>query len=139
MCPLRCKAIASARLKNDKVDAATLAQLLRADLLPEAWIAPPAVRPLRSRSSYLLPLRELSDRHPPVRSFGWSQRTACRDFIELYLGLSEAFYCWVPLRVQWVVVGCGTARGCGANRGCPKFWRFTRTRGGVLVNRPQGG
>src|ERR1700759_4156597 len=39
--PLRCKAIASARLKNDKVDAAILAQLLRADLLPEAWIAPP--------------------------------------------------------------------------------------------------
>jgi transposase len=37
--PLRCKAIASARLKNDKVDAAILAQLLRADLLPEAWIA----------------------------------------------------------------------------------------------------
>ena len=32
--PLRCKAIASARLKNDKVDAAILAQLLRADLLP---------------------------------------------------------------------------------------------------------
>src|SRR6266700_2541713 len=36
---LRCKAIASARLKNDKVDAAILAQLLRADLLPEAWLA----------------------------------------------------------------------------------------------------
>src|SRR5215471_19770077 len=46
--PLRCKAIASARLKNDKVDAATLAQLLRADLLPEAWIAPPGVRQLRA-------------------------------------------------------------------------------------------
>src|SRR5947208_10222844 len=46
--PTRCKAIASARLKNDKVDAATLAQLLRADLLPEAWIAPPAVRQLRA-------------------------------------------------------------------------------------------
>jgi transposase len=45
--PLRCKAIASARLKNDKVDAAILAQLLRADLLPEAWIAPPEVRQLR--------------------------------------------------------------------------------------------
>jgi transposase len=38
--PLRCKAIASARLKNDKAGAAILAQLLRADLLPEAWIAP---------------------------------------------------------------------------------------------------
>jgi transposase len=46
--PLRCKAIASARLKNDKVDAATLAQLLRADLLPEAWIAPLEVRQLRA-------------------------------------------------------------------------------------------
>ena len=44
--PLRCKA--SARLKNDKVDAAILAQLLRADLLPEAWIAPAKVRQLRA-------------------------------------------------------------------------------------------
>jgi transposase len=35
-------------LKNDKVDAAILAQLLRADLLPEAWIAPPPVRQLRA-------------------------------------------------------------------------------------------
>ncbi|MBL3671694.1 IS110 family transposase, partial [Streptomyces sp. M2CJ-2] len=48
MHPLRCKAIASARLKNDKVDAATLAQLLRADLLPEAWIAPLQVRQQRA-------------------------------------------------------------------------------------------
>src|SRR3712207_5622132 len=31
--PLACKAIAAARLKNDKVDARTLAHLLRADLL----------------------------------------------------------------------------------------------------------
>src|SRR4029077_18251626 len=46
--PLQCKAIASARLKNDKVDAAILAQLLRADLLPEAWLAPPRVRQLRA-------------------------------------------------------------------------------------------
>jgi transposase len=46
--PLRCKAIASARLKNDKVDAATLAQLLRADLLPEAWIAPLQIRRQRA-------------------------------------------------------------------------------------------
>ncbi|WP_191971898.1 IS110 family RNA-guided transposase [Streptomyces luteolifulvus] len=46
--PLQCKAIASARLKNDKVDAATLAHLLRADLLPEAWIAPPEIRQQRA-------------------------------------------------------------------------------------------
>jgi transposase len=35
--PFRCKAIASARLNNDKVDARILAHLLRTDLLPEAW------------------------------------------------------------------------------------------------------
>jgi transposase len=46
--PSRCKAIAFARLKNDKAGAAILAQLLRADLLPEAWIAPPPVRQLRA-------------------------------------------------------------------------------------------
>src|SRR4029453_10643007 len=45
--PTRCKAIAPARLKNDKVDAA-MAQLLRADLLPEAWIARQQVRDLRA-------------------------------------------------------------------------------------------
>jgi transposase len=33
--PLATKAIASGRVKNDKVDAAMLAQLLRANLLPE--------------------------------------------------------------------------------------------------------
>jgi hypothetical protein len=32
--PLRVKAIASARLKNDRVDSETLAHLSRADLLP---------------------------------------------------------------------------------------------------------
>ena len=45
--PSRCKAIAAARLKDDRVDARTLAQLLRAELLPEAWIAPQAVRDQR--------------------------------------------------------------------------------------------
>jgi transposase len=45
--PLRTKAIASARVKTDAVDARTLAQLLRADLLPEAYVAPRELRDLR--------------------------------------------------------------------------------------------
>jgi transposase len=45
--PLRTKAIASARVKTDAVDAKTLAHLLRADLLPEAYIAPRELRALR--------------------------------------------------------------------------------------------
>lgn len=42
--PLATKAISAGRVKNDSVDARTLAHLLRTDLLPEAWIAPPEVR-----------------------------------------------------------------------------------------------
>jgi transposase len=45
--PLATKAIASGRVKNDAVDARTLAHLLRTNLLPEAWIAPPEIREAR--------------------------------------------------------------------------------------------
>jgi transposase len=58
--PSRCKAIASARLKNDKVDARTLAHLLRTDLLPEAWIAPQAVRDQRALLRHRVALVQLA-------------------------------------------------------------------------------
>jgi len=45
--PLRTRAIAAARVKTDAVDAKTLALLLRADLLPEAYVAPRELRDLR--------------------------------------------------------------------------------------------
>jgi len=45
--PAKVKAIAHAKLKNDRVDSATLAQLLRANLLPEAWKADRTTRDLR--------------------------------------------------------------------------------------------
>lgn len=45
--PLRTRAIAAARVKTDAVDAKTLAHLLRADLLPEAYVAPREQRDLR--------------------------------------------------------------------------------------------
>src|SRR5262245_6292136 len=41
------KAIAAARLKNDRVDAERLALLLRGDLLPTVWIPPAALREAR--------------------------------------------------------------------------------------------
>jgi transposase len=50
--PLRTKAIASAKVKTDKIDATTLAQLLRADLIPKAYIAPPEIRDLRELLRY---------------------------------------------------------------------------------------
>ncbi len=45
--PQRVKAIASAKLKNDRVDSQTLAHLSRSDLLPEAWMADAPTQQLR--------------------------------------------------------------------------------------------
>ena len=58
--PFRCKAIASARLKNDKVDARTLALLLRTDRPAEArfrafTLLDARIQPARSR--YVAPRR----------------------------------------------------------------------------------
>ena len=74
--PLQCKAIASARLKNDKVDAATLAQLLRADLLPEAWTAPLEVRQMPGCASGPGPTRG-SRCSPSCPAWGRSPRWCC--------------------------------------------------------------
>jgi transposase len=46
--PKKTKAIAEARLKNDKVDASTLADLLRADLVAPCYIPPRVIREFRS-------------------------------------------------------------------------------------------
>jgi transposase len=45
--PLRTRAIADAKRKTDDIDAATLAELLAADYLPEVWIPDEATRRLR--------------------------------------------------------------------------------------------
>src|SRR5438093_5073512 len=57
--PMRTKAIASARVKTDAVDARTLAHLLRADLLPEAYIAPRELRDLRDLLRHRVALTRL--------------------------------------------------------------------------------
>jgi transposase len=49
--PLRTKAIASAKIKTDKVDALALAQLLRTGYLPEVWIPDDETRLMRQRST----------------------------------------------------------------------------------------
>ena len=49
--PKQTKAIASARLKSDKVDAVMLARLLRADLLPTVWIPGKREREVRGSCS----------------------------------------------------------------------------------------
>src|SRR5207248_3753640 len=124
--PLRCKAIASARLKNDKVDAAILAQLLRADLLPEAWIAPPQVRQLRALLRHrvqLVRLRTLPRNriHAIVADYGYDRPggvywtgpgrawLAClelpavsRELVEDYLGVIDALQQRID-RLDWEI------------------------------------
>ncbi len=60
--PLATKAISSARVKNDSVDAKTLAHLLRTNLLPEAWAAPPEVRDARRLARSRTSLARISSR-----------------------------------------------------------------------------
>jgi transposase len=89
--PSRCKAIAAARLKNDKVDAATLAQLLRADLLPEAWIAPQATRDLRALLRHRAALVRLS--------------TSCKNRVHAVLadrGIPERSSLWTAPGQAWL-------------------------------------
>ena len=45
--PVKTRAIAEAKVKTDKVDAAILAQLLAADFLPSVWLPDPATAALR--------------------------------------------------------------------------------------------
>lgn len=60
--PLATKAISSARVKNDRVDAKTLAHLLRTNLLPEAWAAPPEVLDARRLARTRISLARISSR-----------------------------------------------------------------------------
>src|SRR6266536_2680502 len=50
------------RVKNDRVDAKTLAHLLRTNLLPEAWAAPPEVRDARKLARTRISLARISSR-----------------------------------------------------------------------------
>jgi transposase len=64
--PLRVKAIASAKVKTDRIDADTLAQLLRADLIPTAYAPPREIRDqrdwLRSRAAVVGMATQLKNR-----------------------------------------------------------------------------
>lgn len=96
--PYRLRAIVSARAKTDKLDAALLARLLRADLIPPAYIPPEPIQHLRdltrgrARLSYaatraknqLRGLLRSRNLHPPCRTL-WSR--AGRQWLgELDLG-----------------------------------------------------
>jgi transposase len=57
--PLKTRAIASARIKSDKVDARILAHLLRTDLIPECYVPPKEMREIRSLVRHRLSIVKL--------------------------------------------------------------------------------
>jgi len=101
--PKATKAIAAARLKNDKVDAHRLALLLRGDLLPTVWIPPATLREarelvrhrinlvwlrsaVRNRLLSMLARRNLQ----PTRVKSWLTQGGQRELRTLPLALSPA-------------------------------------------------
>lgn len=60
--PMKVRLIAESRTKTDKVDATVLAQLLRTDFLPEAYLAPPQVREARDLLRYRQALVAMASR-----------------------------------------------------------------------------
>jgi len=57
--PMKTKAIASARVKTDKVDAKILAHLLRADLIAESYVPPRQLRDMRGLVRHRLSLTKM--------------------------------------------------------------------------------
>jgi transposase len=85
--PLGVKAFTYRRVKNDKKDAADLADLLRMGRLPEAWIAPPEVRELRELTRYRIKLVRL-------RASGKDQVHAVLAKLGIPVTCSDLFGTW---------------------------------------------
>ena len=62
------------RVKNDVIDATDLADMLRLNRLPEAWIAPPAIRELRELVRYRAKLVKLRSRPEGAGARGDGER-----------------------------------------------------------------
>lgn len=58
--PLKTKAIADAKIKTDSIDSEVLAHLLRADLIPEAYIPDTHIRDTKNLIRYRMTLRKMS-------------------------------------------------------------------------------
>jgi len=97
--PKQTKAIASARLKSDKVDALMLARLLKADLLPTVWIPGEKERQIREL---------LTHRTRVVR-----QRTAVINELQALYAKRNVDFAMIGHRARPVVAGANDLSGYG--------------------------
>ena len=142
--PKQTRAIAAARLKNDRVDAQRLALLLRGDLLPTVWIPPAALREARELIRYRVQLvwlrGELRNRQvamlarrnlQPTSGKSWFTTRGQREFERLPLptvpaasARTTARCSRCSMRTSASSIGRSpsageTIRACG--RGCARF------------------
>ena len=89
--PLRTKAIASAKVKTDKVDSATLAHLLRSDLLPLSYVPEKPVRLNRELLRYRASLVKIQSRIKNKMHTILAKNNISHDYTDLFGKAGMAF------------------------------------------------
>jgi len=89
--PLRTKAIASAKVKTDKVDSATLAHLLRSDLLPLSYVPEKPVRLNRELLRYRASLVKMQTRIKNKIHTILAKNNISHDYTDLFGKAGMAF------------------------------------------------
>ena len=89
--PLRTKAIAYAKVKTDKVDSATLAHLLRSDLLPLSYVPEKAVRLNRELLRYRASLVKIQTRIKNKIHTILAKNNLSHDYTDLFGKAGMAF------------------------------------------------
>jgi len=89
--PLRTKAIASAKVKTDKVDSATLAHLLRSDLLPLSYVPEKPVRLNRELLRYRASLVKIQTRIKNKVHTILAKNNMSHDYTDLFGKAGMAF------------------------------------------------
>src|SRR5262245_34047966 len=105
--PKQTRAIASARLKNDRVDADRLVLLLRGDLLPTVWIPPAALREARELVRHRIQLAwvrgEIRNRVvallPAVADSERPRMSGRPTILSLYANIFPGYSCAVMLSI----------------------------------------
>ena len=89
--PLKTRAIAEARIKTDTIDATTLAELLRLDGIPKAYIPPREVRDIRELLRYRASLVSIRVGIKNTKTLGCPRRPQASPSVDFVRRLCQQF------------------------------------------------
>jgi transposase len=131
--PKQTKAIAAARLKNDRVDAERLALLLRGDLLPTVWIPPAGLREarelVRHRVSLVWVRTEIKNRLLALLSRRNLQPTSSTRWLTVR-GRRSRGYPWARFRARF---GRTASRCSGSSMSRSAAWITSSSSAGGTI------